>query len=526
MKLENKNFDNRVMLFGLSDKFWIDVALCLKKRGIVLDSIITHNSKMKLVKKLFKNTIILDGYQFSYPCHIEILNKNNTKSLSAKILNDFIKCENLYLTISDRLSFYPLSVKERKKLYQELLLFLYNFIKENKIEAVVFERIPHMGYDNIIYYIAKKLNIKTLMIIRTLIENKVLLINDYELVNKIPSTYLNNYKKIEIVNKIMGEDLYKKIYSDSYWLKRSNKINHEVINKKFLNDELKIKFKSILKSLFSKQFNQIIIKISQKILTLIKNQIFGKSNESTFFLNNGIRNIKKNLVLNPKFNYKIRKLRKYYNSNTSKIDFEKKFVYFALHFQPERSTLPEGGVFENQLLAIDILSKSIPNDWIIYVREHPRTFQKSDFRRQHFRNKKYYDKIISYSNIKLVKIEENAKKLIEKAIFNVTITGTTGWEGLLKNIPCIVFGNPWYSPCNSCYLVSSIDECKKSIESIINKTKNEVELDVLKFICYYKNKFITTATHYDHAVKSNISYNSLVNNLVDNLIKMINKKMD
>jgi hypothetical protein len=47
----------------------------------------------------------------------------------------------------------------------------------------------------------------------------------------------------------------------------------------------------------------------------------------------------------------------------------------------------------------------------------------------------------------------------------------------------------------------------------MNKTKEEIELDVLKFLSYFKDKFITSATYYDNAINSEIPYDILVNNL-------------
>ena len=53
---------------------------------------------------------------------------------------------------------------------------------------------------------------------------------------------------------------------------------------------------------------------------------------------------------------------------------DENFLLFALHFQPERSTMPEGGIFNDQILALKLLSQNIPDNFIIYVKEHPRQF--------------------------------------------------------------------------------------------------------------------------------------------------------
>ena len=40
------------------------------------------------------------------------------------------------------------------------------------------------------------------------------------------------------------------------------------------------------------------------------------------------------------------------NRNTVKLNLSKRYVYFALHFEPERTTNPDGGTFHDQFLAI------------------------------------------------------------------------------------------------------------------------------------------------------------------------------
>ena len=47
---------------------------------------------------------------------------------------------------------------------------------------------------------------------------------------------------------------------------------------------------------------------------------------------------------------------------------------FFLHFQPERTTLPEGYGFAQQLAAIIALDGALPEGTKLYVKEHPTTF--------------------------------------------------------------------------------------------------------------------------------------------------------
>ncbi len=492
---KNKNF----LLVDFNDQFFLDVGKKLINNGIKIPYIISDTESEYRKNSLFKSSKIFDPLIFFYPKYISKLNINNKESLSAEIIGKATEYENLFLTVSDRINFFPLSVRDRKQIYQQLLLYWYSFLKKNPVDAVVFASTPHLGFHNVIYGAAKLLNIKTIYLQRTLIENKLLLLCDYKKIDKIPGDYLGDKKKKELI-ELIREDFYKQIFIPSLWIKRSININQKAINQ---NPLFRIK-----------EF----LAVSFRFLKFL----FKGQPTSVFYLNNGCNKLLIAflcLVVNLKVNI----LRKYYQKNTSRVNWNKKFIFFSLHFQPERTTVPEGGVFENQLLAINILSKSVPKDWTIYVKEHPRQFETNDPRRRHYRSKDFYNEILMHKNVKLVKIEEDSEKMIDEAIFTVTVTGSSGWQSLLKNKPCLVFGNPWYSACNSCFVVESIEECKQAIDSILKKKSSDTEIDVLKFLAFYKNKFVTSTNAHYFASQSRLKYQDLVDNLANSLTKSVNR---
>ena len=49
----------------------------------------------------------------------------------------------------------------------------------------------------------------------------------------------------------------------------------------------------------------------------------------------------------------------------------KKFIYFPLHFEPERTLLISGTYYTDQISVIKNIAKSIPIDFTLYVKEHP-----------------------------------------------------------------------------------------------------------------------------------------------------------
>ena len=52
-------------------------------------------------------------------------------------------------------------------------------------------------------------------------------------------------------------------------------------------------------------------------------------------------------------------------------NFSKPYIYVPLHYQPEMTTSPLGGIFVNQELMLHMISKAIPEDTEIIIKEHP-----------------------------------------------------------------------------------------------------------------------------------------------------------
>jgi len=74
-----------------------------------------------------------------------------------------------------------------------------------------------------------------------------------------------------------------------------------------------------------------------------------------------------------KSRYYLRDLKKSYDANNSPPSFSEEYIYFPLHYQPERTTSPEGGHYVDQTIVAKMLSK-IADDQLVYVKEHPSQF--------------------------------------------------------------------------------------------------------------------------------------------------------
>jgi hypothetical protein len=160
------------------------------------------------------------------------------------------------------------------------------------------------------------------------------------------------------------------------------------------------------------------------------------------------------------------------NILSKQIDLTKKFVYFPLHLQPELTTSTLGGIYVDQLLAIERLSKIIPEDWCIYVKENP-------VQTELMRGKWFFARLKLIRNVKVVPLDFDTYSLIKNSIFVATITGTAGWEAISGGKNVLVFGNAWYKSLPGAFSYNEDFELEDILNYEINHDELEKELNLL-----------------------------------------------
>ncbi len=156
-------------------------------------------------------------------------------------------------------------------------------------------------------------------------------------------------------------------------------------------------------------------------------------------------------------------------------DFNKKYFYYPIQFQPECTTSPQGGVYVNQELAIHLLSEALPGpEYYIYVKEHPD-------QRLHGRNIEFYNQLKKIKNVIFVKKSTSGFALIRNSLAVVTITGTSGWEALFRKKPVLLFGHCYYQYAPGVINVKSLNDCTLAIKKIINSADAIPDIDDMKY---------------------------------------------
>lgn len=420
--------------------------------------------------------------------------------LTPEILRNFYQAEREIFTLIDRYSYFTKPIRKTKILLRELVRYTIGFLQNvTNLDAIFFSTTPHSPADVVFYHSAKYLKIPTLQISRTLIPDRVLMLTSYRDCNMLqPRRDLGD---IELENTV-GAELLSILDKQSAWIdlaiKRRLSAEH---GEKSWVPVLKFLIRNA-KLLLGKPYESRIF------------SPFAASQPRFPHASIYIESIRQIL--------KAKRLRLQYEKLAKNPNLEKPFIYLALHSQPERSTQPEGDIFEDQFLAASILAHALPKGWLLYIKEHPKQTQvvPPDLRQTHARTQWDYERFAELPNTILVPQRTPGRILIEKAKATATITGSAGWESMLHGRPSIIFGIAWYVGCDSCHKISSIDEARQAFSLIEASSQSQVRTHVLQFVAGIKPKLVH-ATTLDVLAKKSSNYDLMVDNLAKTLIERV-----
>ena len=202
---------------------------------------------------------------------------------------------------------------------------------------------------------------------------------------------------------------------------------------------------------------------------------------------------------------------RYYNRIAENFDSNKKYIYFALQQTPEATTLPLAGVFENQLLSIQMLAYSAQKFGVeVYVKEHYV---------QLVREKDFYKELRRIPNVRLIKTTDDTYQVICGAIAVATQTGSCIWEGIIRKKNALVFGTCcFWKGAPGVHFINSVEKCQNVIKRILEGKDEINEYDVTKYLEAIDQKTVETFLVPDRETIQEIGMDNCVNN-VSNAVK-------
>jgi hypothetical protein len=149
------------------------------------------------------------------------------------------------------------------------------------------------------------------------------------------------------------------------------------------------------------------------------------------------------------------------------------FVLFLLHKQPEATTFVKSPFFMDQRYLIEVIAKSVPSGYWVYVKPHHNDFGSWPL--------SYYKEMVCRPNVKMLKTYLNSQDLIKRSSCVITISGTAGWEGIILGKPVITFGRVFYNSFDQVMHVKNIWELPDMIKRAIYEYRPDMEL-MLKYV--------------------------------------------
>ncbi|MEO9576109.1 MAG: hypothetical protein ABJ263_15595 [Tateyamaria sp.] len=286
---------------------------------------------------------------------------------------------------------------------------------EKEIKTVIFFNMPHTGDDFLLYRVAESIGIDTFMFMVSPFKDRFFSTKSIEAFGKLNGEF-NRNSSVENEWEILTREAKDTVQSYMFGVRR--------------NDDWKIR----------EVFSAVAALLRRYPGFILEPKLIGKNVFEVMRLGRSLsksRKTRREMLSGHRTKQLLDWLRGLERDATN---LPEKFVYFPLHFQPELSTVPQGGIFGDQALAIEMLSAALPSDVSIAVKENPK---QGAFHRE----STFGARLKQLRNVVVLHPSMSNEILEDKCLGVAVVTGTAGWEAVRDRRPCICFGNAWYRDC-------------------------------------------------------------------------------
>lgn len=430
-------------------------------------------------------TVVIDWEQ-CISADYEILKTNKIPPIDDEILNAMAPYEDVIFWMLRRRQGREF---ERYWRHYCIQVRVWNYILDSlNIDVYISTRTPHEGYDFIIYALCKVKGIHYCASQDAHFPGYSYLANDIFIPLMGFDDYVkdlqNKYKDFSIESIQLSKEIdafYQKYYGENdltpwYMVERMKKTSifseckeriqyffrkKDAVKKMF---KLQTYKKTISAVYHSKYFRRLQILcnrgklISWEILHL-------------FSLNVDVHKFIANQISNSDIFREYEILLQYYKDNANPVDYSKKYIYVALHNQPESTSSPRGGRFVDQILMVQMLSYYLPDGYCLYVKEHPSQIRTE--RIYSFRTLDFYNRLLEIPKVFLVPLEENTYRLIDGACAIAALTGTVGFEAIIKNKLFFMFGYFLTQYAPNVIPIRSSKDCMEAMQRMESYNQDE-----------------------------------------------------
>ena len=482
----------------------------------------SHDDSEKLVPNAFSNVIyhsLIDALKSIFPQ--EIADRFTRSYINIDFLKSNASYELQTIKMMDRMDLdrYSFNFMERQRDFRNYLKYWTACINYLKPDLVVSGNIPHTVFDYILYLLCKFNKIKFVAFCWSTFLGRVIPITDISSIGDIlDKEYIRILKSgsgIELLKQNQPDEIiesYEKVKLD-YASAVPDYMKEQLIEHKKSSSLLRLAKKFILDVYrFNDRYFGEDGFLKKGMPIIFKQQSKSIANSNMTILNYSIYKLKANAYKN--------KLKKYYNSLVSEPNFNVPYVIVNLHYQPEMSTSPAGDIFVDQLLCIEVLAKYVPDDYLIYVKEHPSQFY-AQTDGHAGRILEFYDDLIAYPKVRFMPMAMDPFQLIKNSRAVATVTGTSGWEAMVLGKPVINFGLSWYE--NYAGVLKIVDEKSASIITQFIENFKFDERDLFAYLNAFSKKSVKAYAHPGYKEKMKQDEAECVSNLAESIFQMVSK---
>lgn len=353
-----------------------------------------------------------------------------------------------------------LSMRERVEFIYQLIAYWTGVLATLTPDLVVFEEEPHQASDYVLYLVAKHQRINVLMPIRTMPTWGFMLSHGHDdgpLLGLNPHSNGSAGSEQTIPEYISRyRDAFKTNWTDAKKLMLWNQLDR--------NAGKSALARPVLRAIDFARSTMRRLSRTRQYLNNIRSLRSDQKERGKALRDSEL----------PYFSYALAKLRTArvkrknraaYDRLARRPSFDRPFVYFAMSYQPEKSTSPNGDEFVHQLLAVRTLSASLPDGWQLIVREHPSQFIASKSRHygEIFRDPSYYESILQFENTSLAPMDADPYEMMDNAEAVASVGGSSCFEALVRGRRALLFGHAWYVGCPGLNVVRTITEVRQAL---------------------------------------------------------------
>ncbi|MGM0582194.1 MAG: hypothetical protein ACQETL_16055 [Bacteroidota bacterium] len=476
--LGNKNHKNVIYALSHMDE-WIEFAIQMhKSKG--------WNPVYWISAPSFHDVILSNFPNCTIHSYVDIVKQESVNQnklfqpygIGQEIYRDYADIMYISLKMMDRMdSINKFSFEERKLFFNNLLNYSFNVLREFQPEIALFYEIPHHVTQYVLYSVLKRNGVSIIL----LKPNSLITIRT-QIFESIDDNPVKKYKKLGLSKEISHDELNQ---IDNYISNLNTEYNKALPNsiKKLQRKQSLYKtLPSALKNIFFKIFSfSFFLKNDQSRIIKISHKSIYNSHISQF----------ENYLLKYKTHkFKMTLKKKYQKVSINNPDLTKKYIYFPLHYQPERTTSPDAGFYSDQISLIQMLSGRLGPDFFIYIKEHKSQFHPQRNGHQS-RSLIHYEELLRIKNVRLINLNYDPFELIDNSYFTATLVGTVGLEAVARNKWVAVFGEGcWYKSLDGTKLIRDNNDFEEFLNLVESNNLEDGPNFLRKFLIdYYKTSF-------------------------------------